>query len=613
MRQANLPIALAILSAAGACALSASAETAKNGPAETVELARDLLTKKLNEAESKGIVSFKEEMSAPSSNGRATPQDAASIQMTRPTALRDAIGESNDCLTSARLAAAAAEMSGNPIARIDELQNRLASGEQSSAGRQDNLLAEAYLSIGFFEEAFSIASKAPGSRAAAIAAIAAAANPAISMAQIEIPLNKECGGMHELASKLQQVQCGMSPIFGDADYDLIEELPAPIADAILDFIGLALLDRGEIERGGRLERAYRLRDKEVAKSPTRSVMKAAFRGGDLAQSGAIADLMPIASTPGPMRAHALSALIASGAVSLLDEAGMAAILADIEETAAGASEPGVSARLARFLAERRAVSGDLFGAAKALAREMSGGGDGSENRMFLKKLLSENLVSDDPQKRFAALAAAVEYGGAVFELLTDEAANVAAQELSSLGADDELKTLIGARKMPEADGNFLLAAAQLKSGDFEGARWTVGRSGRDPRIAELKERLAIAVGDRALAAQALADAIKAGDNEAIAGIAWRSENWREAGRAYLAANKNNPRDDLILRGALASIASGGSPEVGSDAQDWTSARARTATENMLESPPPIAARVELKRFSSGISQEIEFARNMISK
>ena len=609
MRTRRALVALMCVSATAALAAEPSKDSS-----DAVERAREALMKKLEEANTDGVILMKGEKKKPEGE-RSEP--APRLDVPGPalaTTLRDGLEKDADCLTLSGLATAAAAAADDPLGRIDRL-----SGAETDDGRaglywSGARLAETYLAIGFFDEAYALSSKAKGPRAAAISAIAAAAVDNAAAAPENMLAPERCGKLHALAAKIGSADSTGAANFTDADFDLVGDLPPPVAQAIFDRLSMAAIDNGEFEIAARIREARSGLTNEMRKSQAESFVEAALSTNERPDAGAAEALLSLSADPGPIRARALKQLVAANAATFLDESATSALYANLEDSRAASDEGGWEGALADALVDHKLKNGDWESALGLLARQLENHDDDDhESAALFSRILNEKLFSKDGDQSIAALAFIAENVEIAADRLNDGAFNQAAEELAQLGAADILEKLFSVRDTGGSMRDVHRSEARLRSGDVSGVKALV--SGREGEADFLDIAAALFLEDQDAALPAFrAGAVSSPEAAAtIARIAWAKGDWKTAAKYFQAANQSLDLDELREKAALAVLASGNSVGGNGIGKIANPTEENSGLAHMFASPPIAGAETPLREFSAGVSQEIAFIRKRIGK
>lgn len=524
--------ALCILAAASPCEALAGADQ------DSVERARESLKRRIEAAEALGVVSVR---------------DAAPAA---PPALRDGRLEAGDspsaatapCPTLEGLAAADAALAEHPLASLQRLRAAVLDPGAPARAEAEMALAEAYLALGFAEEAHAIAAAREGQGAAAIAGLAllAAGRPAEAARAADVA--RACADLHRLIAEAAAVLTGERDSLSSETGADLARLPPRLGRPIAEALAVHA-----IGAGGARAKAQALGPALVSSpSEIQSEAGAFIAAAALPDETAVGRLSEIAAAPGPLRAYALNELSARIGAQTPPE-----IVAAFEDDAAEALESGGGVAplgaLALALADRRARMGDVPGAAKALAVAHRHEPTRSAAASRFLHLLAPRIGSLAADDRLAALAAIAAEPALASRLLDPDAIRSAAGDLAELGATRSIARLQAEIAFPPVEASIIAATAALRAGDWASARAALEPHADDLRAAEMLARLSILSGDgeaelrhaRGLGIAALADALwRQGDFSRLASLAGAGDAKASAEKillAHLAAKRPPPR------------------------------------------------------------------------
>jgi len=595
------------LLSAAACAMMSTAFAAE-APLEArsaVERAREALSKKLEEAKSEGVVQLKnqeDQESAAQADGAppsASPEPGVS-------ALRDGGASELDCLTLSGLVTAAADV--DPLGRIDRLTRRAANDDTGDSDNNAIRLAETYLAIGFFDEAYATSARIGGSRAAAISVLAAAATDQMASAPARSMETDRCGELHRLAAKLAHAAQPGDLEFEESDIRLIGSLPPTVAQSIFDYVSVAALDRGDAKIAEWIRELRVKRADETRRSQAQSFVEASLDLAKGEDAPAIDALLSVSSEPGPLRARALKQLIA-GKATISDASKISALYSDLEDSLDSASLAEWEETVVENFADYKLKSGDWTGALSVISRAERGhSSESRKSKTTFNAVLRQKLQSENRSEAIAALAFICANAQTSSRMLDEDVFSIAVGELAHLGASRSLEELFEHRG--EDAANFLTqrSLAKLRSGDIDGLRQLI--SDRIESSVLLKMLEAIASEDRKEPIPKIPAQLAGSPDAAqtLARIAWTRGDWALAEKYFRAAYAKAPREELIEHAALAGLAAlaeSGSPQadISPYGPDLTA-----AIKHMLSAPPNAGQTESLREFSMGVAQEIDFAR-----
>lgn len=573
-----------------------------------VERAREAFSKKLEEANTDGIVLMKGE------SKRSTDQLELPLQLSAPaptptSTLRDGYEDAPDCLTLSGLTTAAASAGGDPFGRIDRLMGGLAGNAKAESNWNEARLAETYLAIGFFDEAYALSSMATGPRAAAISTFAAIAINQGSMPPEKLLESQHCGKLHVLAVKIRRAYGAGALNFDDADFQLIGSLPPPVAQSVFDYVSIAAIDRGELGIAARIREVRAGLDGVIVKTQAESFVDAALLISERSDVESAESLLTITADPGPLRERALNHLVTGNAAALLNDAQKNALYANLEDAHDASSESGWEAALADTLVNHKLKSGDWQGALRQLARQLADHeNDNQKAKSTFSRVLSEKLLGEKKDDAISALAFVADNAEISAEGLGDVAFNKAVEELARLGAAEILEPLLAFRDSDASDHVLLRSDAMRRSGDIDGLKALV--SGREGDVKFLQFIAAIALEDQKSALPKFSiNVIQSPEAaESIARAAWAEGDWITAANFFRKAHENAPRDELLEYEALASLASGGVNEAAAGRRGGDAGIRNSVLMHMFVPAPEAGTDASLREFSQGVAQETEYIR-----
>lgn len=608
MNMCRFLIAAATLSVTHVAAAEPSRSTAS-----AIDHAREALSEKLEEAKADGFILKKEILETPDS-GQA--ESAIPIRPTRlafPATLRDGFDVAPDCLTLSGLKATAAAASVDPLGRIERLLNTAESEKETGRNRSDARIAETYLAIGFFDEAYAIASKATGPRAAAISIFAATGlEPSVKMPEEPAAVDG-CGELHHLAAKISHANETDGLTFDDSDFLLIEGLPSPLAQSILDYISVAAIDQHKLDIAARL-REERARLRGIAgRTHAELYSDAALLLAERPNAESAEMMLTLTADPGPLRARALKELVAGENEAMLDASRKAALYANLEDAHAASPEGGWKVALGDALINHKMKIGDWRGALQLFGRMHSKRNfSDSAPTLDFGQILGEKLLGGDKDDALAALSIVAENSELSAKALDDSAFRAAAEGLAQLGAAEILESVLANRGSRIKDDIRLRVEAKIRSGDVEGLKALVaGREG-DAELLSMTETGLMGGLDGAIPKFPSGVAVPPESMETVARMAWAQGDWNTAATLFDAANRLSPRIDLAEHAALASLASGAAEYANENDRNGYSENRDSALAHFFSSPPSAESAEDLRRFSDGIVQEIEFVRKRTS-
>ena len=534
-------IAAATLSVTHVAAAEPSRSTAS-----AIDHAREALSEKLEEAKADGFILKKETLETPESGQAESAIPIRPARLVFPATLRDGFDVAPDCLTLSGLKATAAAASVDPLGRIERLLNTAESEKEAGRDRSDARIAETYLAIGFFDEAYAIASKETGPRAAAISIFAATGlEPSVKMPEEPAAVDG-CGELHHLAAKISRAYETDGLTFDESDFLLIEGLPSPLAQSILDYISVAAIDQHKLDVAARLREERARLGGFAGRTHAELYSDAALLLAERPNAESAEMMLSLTADPGPLRARALKELVAGENEAMLDASRKAALYANLEDAHAASPEGGWKVALGAALINHKMKIGDWRGALQLLGRMHSKRNfSDSASTLDFGQILGEKLLGGDKDDALAALSIVAENSELSAKTLDDSAFRAAAEGLAQLGAAEILESVLANR----------------------GSR--------------IKDDI-------------------------------RLRDWKTAATLFEAANSLSPRIELAEHAALASLASGADEYASENDRNGYSESRDSALAHFFSPPPSAESAEDLRRFSDGIVQEIEFVRKRIS-
>ena len=594
-------ITVILLSATNALAVEPSVENSR-----AVDRARETLSKKLEEAKADGVIVIKGDPDNSSDEEKKSPEPSKTPVLAQPANLRDGYETASDCLTPSRLAAAGAD---DPFGRIEQLL--IGEEGETKADRywKDARLAETYLAIGFFDEAYALSSKTTGPRSGAISIFASTAlGPNVTIPKE--PLNADqCGELHSLATKISHAYEADGLEFDAEDLKLIGSLPSPVAQSVFDFISVAAIDQNKLDLAARIREARAAVEGVVQKTQAGAYADAALLLAERPDAASAETLLSLTADPGPLRERALQNLVTGNAAALLDESKKTALYANLEDAHAAAAEGDWKVALGDALIDHDMKKGDWKSALDLLRRKLdSHGGTDLEAVQTFTHVLSEKLLGENKDDALSALAFVAENAEISAKTLGAEAFKATTETLVQLGAAEVLEDLLEFRGSGASDNVRIRAEAKLRSGDTDGLKQLV--SGREGE-AELLEIIAKgSLQDPASAVPHLSAEIASSPKavKTVAWTAWAKGDWKKAASLFRSANDLSPQKELSEHASLAYLASGAAEDANAHGRSKADETRDPALARFFLAPPSVEYEDALREFSNGIALEVDFIR-----
>lgn len=601
-----------------------------NKTPENLRAARDRMISLLAEARHQGVVQLKiDDERAEAKEAQATEITMASHEVTEPeealvneTPLPDhdiAMIDTASCVDPALFAEPSETEGQISYGTIANLRQRFDITDDD-AERRDlaNTLAIAYLHIGFFEEASSVASSlardGDGNMIVA-AALADIASGSTARAKKTLTPYRACGPLLELAYAAaagpdDRLTATMSENHVTALNKVTEPLRAPIAEALAlnaletQNLGIArsFFEVAQQARGHEKTAALAIIERALGQENGAPV-------DDVTSTNEIAE---IAQTPGPLQTKALAILAEDYRNKA--EAAYDGLLDDIAAQSSNRSGTLSDARSA-FTGAKALVEAGRFNEGIAVldntATSIPVSRDASQT---LARSLIMNALQNDVETRLSAVNAFFQYNDFLNGSDTERDPEInlsVARELASYGSTTLVdRALDGLGDEWNAEIAALSARAALNGSDPERAI-EIAKHGHDSEelsviAIEATERLQ----ERDATVAAITTAMSKGlNNNQFASAAWRSKDWSLVTDAYANLPTDQKSPELDARVALAALNAGKKDIPPTLKERLASDPSRLAAiSHMFLTAPQFNIRAidTLADYSNGVSRETVF-------
>lgn len=574
-----------------------------------VDRAREALAKKLEEAKTEGVISIKRHQQDINESREDEIERILTPKIPYPTMLRDDYQASADCLTLTGLVTAAAAAADDPFGRIDRLIQTAADDGNTERHWINAQLAETYLAIGFFDEAYAASSKVDGPRGVATSIIAATAlGSSITISKLPL-LPEQCGKLHQLAEKIRYASEPMGLNFESSDLKLIESLPSPVAKSVFDYISVAAIDQGKLGIADVVREARKKLANDNAKSEAQSYVDAALLVSERPSIESAETLFSISTDPGPLRGKAIKHLVTSGAADLLNNEEQSALLANMEDAQAAITAGEWNASFGDALIDFRLKGGDWRGALELLGHRLENSkNDNTDALNAVTKILGDKLLGGNSYETLAALAFVADNPKLAAETLGEPAFEAAAKELSLLGSAEILDALLSFRTAGGQEDVRLRGDALLRSGKIEALNELLSERENDVKLLDLfaarsSEGAPLEMPNFPARVVSSPHAAKL-----IAEMAWAIGDWRSAAKFFRSANEVSSHKELSERAALALLASGETVTTNEAELKHAEKSSEAGLAHLFMSAPDADSGVALREFVNGVAQEIVYIR-----
>ncbi|WP_411819877.1 hypothetical protein ABFZ85_14550 [Hyphococcus formosus] len=616
----------------GAITAASDEQIKKENPTpENLRAARDRMISLLAEARHQGVVQLKidDERAAAEEASKVTEITQASFEtLTNDDPLVDEAplteyatidAEPTTCIDPTLFAQPSADQDQISYGTIANLRQRFDITDNEDERRDlANTLAIAYLHIGFFEEASSVASsrgKNGDENMIVTAALANLATGSSARAKKTLAKYRSCGPLFELAYSAaagpeDELATTMSETHVAALAEVTEPLRAPIAE-VLALNALEKKNKGLARSFYELAVGARHGDKTAAIA----IIERAL--GQSADENAVdrptsVQIAEIARTPGPLQSKALALL----AEEYRQKAEIAydGLLDDLAAQSSNKGGTLSDARAALSGAEALVSAGRINDGIAVLDNTASTVLPARAASQTLARAIIMDALQKDNETRLSAVSAYFQHKDFIDgrEDERDSEVNLAiAKELAQYGATELVtKTVsgIGDKWQPNIDA--LLALAAL-NGDNAKLAIEIATKGNDStELTEIAiaahERIRDNNGTKSSIKQALAKGLT---SDKIPAAAWRTKDWALAIDAYERLPDDEKTPELDARVALASLNAGARELPSGIKQRLTNDPTRLAAlTHMFVTAPPFNIRAidVLADYSKGVTKETLF-------
>lgn len=548
-----------------------------------IERARDALKRRLEEARSEGAIHIRgSQQEAPDSSNAMQPAAAD------PPAIAY---DRTDCLTIEDLSEISESLGADPLASIEALRTSLLEEAPGARGKIELQLAQAYLAIGFTEEAIAIAGARHGPEAAGVYSLGRLAEGDFNRAREVAAPFADCGAIYALA--INGASMADSTEAAAAAAGTVKELPVGLRAPIAEALAVELIDRNptlaaEFDAIGRAEPV-------VLATPERRFLDAVADKADPASREAA--LAQLASTPSPVRGRAIKELAETIEHSAPeDKAAFDDNLAEAARSAEGTERVSLN----EMLGKRLVGEGDFQRGLKALGAALSSPAPArNKSDALLQGAVAAGLNSKDPHKRLSALAAVADDEAIAQSALTPSQAQDVAGDLALLGAARAVERIAASTRINEREADFALARAHLRGGRMEAAFAIASRRANDPQFASILAISGAEIDAKPLINEAIVDAAPA----LLAKSLWRAGEL--AALSSLAGRKSDD-PEVATRIAFAALSLGKAPPPRTLERSADSEGLRL----MARPAPDLATSVfgDLRDFSESVESEIDWLK-----